>query len=348
MNTTTRLLSWTLSACSLLVAAGAGAQDIHFAHLAAVPTQTNPAYAGLMEGRARVGIDYRGQWNNFTNGFQTASLSADVKLYENRHDVLGGGLHLTNDRAGDLAFTTQQVGLTNSYLKALDNGRTYLAFGVQNVLTFQQIDWTKANAFDFEPLEVLGSDGRRSYWDIGGGLSFFQRPSRYLSWFVGLAGAHLNKPTVTFLADNDGNVADQLFVKWTFHAGGEIKFGRFNSLRPSVLLLRQGPHRQLKVGTFYRFKTDNGIATDSEVAVHLGAFVRAYPAQERGGVDAIILAARFDYHHTVITVSFDTNVSSLTAASNGVGGPEFSLVQEFDWGTRGRRRHKVKCPTFQY
>lgn len=324
------------------------AQDIHFGHLAAVPTQVNPSYTGLMEGRARVGVDYRGQWNNFTNGFQTANLSADAKLWENRYDILGGGIFLTNDRAGDLAFTTQNIGFNTSYLKALDNGKTYLAFGIQNVFTFQQLDWTKARAFDFEPLETLGAEGKRSFWDIGGGLSFFQRPTRQLSWFAGVAGAHLNKPTVTFLEDNDGNVADQLYVKWTLHAGGEIKFGRFNSMRPSVLYLWQGPHRQLKVGTFYRFKTDNGIATDSEVAVHLGAFVRSYPARERGGVDAIILAARFDYRKTVITVSFDTNVSSLTAATRGVGGPEFSLVQQFDWGTRQRNRHKVKCPTFQY
>jgi len=348
MNTS---LKRQISACLLYALAGVApllGQDIHFSHLAAVPTQTNPAYTGLMEGRARVGIDYRGQWNNFTNGFQTASLSADMKLWENRYDVLGGGIFLTNDRAGDLAFTTQQIGINNSYLKALDNGKTYISFGVQNVYTFQQIDWSKARAFDFEPLEVLGESGQRSYWDIGGGLSFFHRPDRNVSWFAGVAGAHLNKPTVTFLEDNDGNIADQLYTKWTLHAGAEIKFGRYNSLRPSVLFLRQGPNRQLHVGTFYRFKTDNGISSDAEIAVHFGAFVRAYPAQELGGIDAIILAARFDYQNTVITVSFDTNVSSLRAASNGVGGPEFSLVQEFDWGKQGRKRHRVKCPTFQY
>jgi len=301
-----------------------------------------------MEAKARIGVDYRGQWNHITNAFRTTSVSADAKLWENRYDVLGGGLQLTSDKAGDLSFTTAQVGATTSYLKALDNGQTYLAFGLQGVYNFQSIDWGAAEAFDFEPLEIYGSDGRLSFWDVGAGLSFFRRPSRSISWFAGVAGAHLNRPQVTFVNDADGNLADRLYTKVTFHAGGEFKFGRFNSIRPSILYLKQHQHRQLKVGTFYRFKADRGIATDSDVAVHFGVFVRAYPAQDNAGVDAIILAVRFDYNLTIITASFDTNVSQLSEISYGAGGPEFSIIQQFSWGSSRRQRHKVKCPTFQY
>ncbi len=347
MNTN-NILGWSLLGLALWTYSPLSAQDIHFAHLAAVPTQTNPAYTGLLEAKARVGVDYRGQWNQITNGFRTASVSADGKLWENRYDVLGAGLFMTSDRAGDLSFATQQVGLNFSYLKALDRGKTYLAFGVQNVFNFQSIDFSEAEAFSFEPLDVYGADGRIAFYDIGAGLAFFQRPSRSLSWFAGIAGSHLNNPTVTFLSDRDGNLADQLYTKWTFHAGAQIKFGRFNSIRPSVLYLKQHDHRQLKVGTFYRFKADNGLSTDSDIAVHFGAFMRAYPAKENGGIDAIILAVRFDYQLTIITVSFDTNVSQLRQISHGAGGPEFSIVQQFDWGSSRNRRHKVKCPTFQY
>ena len=112
--------------------------------------------------------------------------------------------------------------------------------------------------------------------------------------------------------------------------------------------MRQGPHRQLNVGMFYRFRKDRGTHTDAPIAVHFGTFVRSYPAQNQGGVDAVILSARFDYHLTVITVSFDTNVSSLTQVSNGGGGPELSVVQQLNWEGRGRKRSKVECPTFQY
>lgn len=346
--TTKLILGWCLVASILGVATEMLGQDIHFAHLAAVPMQTNPAYAGLMEARARAAIVYRGQWNNITNGFRTTSASADMKAYQNRYDVAGLGLTLTSDAAGDLSFRTQQLGINTSFLKALDNGKTYLAFGMQNVFNFQSIDWSQAQAFDFEPLDIYGADGRLSFWDIGGGLSFFQRPSRQLSWFGSIAGFHLNQPDVSFLSDSDGNLADRLYTKWSYHAGAEIKFGRFNSMRPSVLFLKQGPNRMLKLGTFYRFKADQGIATDSDIAVHFGAFARMFPARENAGVDAIIFAIRFDYELTVITVSFDTNVSSLSVISNGGGGPELSIIQQFDWGTKREKNHKVKCPTFQY
>ena len=347
MNTQT-LQGWTLAVLCLLLTSAALAQDIHYAHLAAVPTQTNPAYTGLFDGRARVGLDYRGQWNNFTNGFRTASLSADMKAWQSREDVLGVGLHFNNDVAGDLNFTSQQLSVNTAFMKGLDGGRTFLSFGIQNIFNAQRIDWSEARAFSYEPLESLERGGRRNFWDVGAGLALFHRPNRRVAWFVGGAGAHLNNPEVTFLGDNDNSLGDRLYRKWTLHGGGEIHFGRFNSIRPSVIYLAQGPHRQLKFGTFWRYKTDNGLSTDSEVAVHFGGYLRSYLTTEDAGVDAFIIAARFDYHRTVITISFDTNISSLTAASNGFGGPEFSIVQHFDWGTYTRKARPVKCPTFQY
>ena len=57
------------------------AQDIHYSNLSAVPMQVNPAYTGLSEYRARVGVDHRSQWGNFTNGYRTTSLSADSGLF---------------------------------------------------------------------------------------------------------------------------------------------------------------------------------------------------------------------------------------------------------------------------
>ncbi len=347
MNTQT-LMGWYAVMLCAMLSLSAGAQDIHYAHLAAVPTQTNPAYTGLMEGRARVGIDYRGQWNNFTKGFRTSSFSADMKAWQSREDIIGIGVHLNNDVAGDLNFTSQQLSINSSFMKGLDGGKTFLSFGIQNVFNSQRIDWSEARAFSYEPLESLESGGRGNFWDIGFGLAFFNKPNRRLSWFAGAAGAHLNNPDVTFLGDSDNSLGDRLYRKWTLHAGAEVHFGRFNSLRPSVIYLTQGPNRQLKVGTYWRYKTDNGLSSDSQVAVHFGAFLRSYLTVNEAGVDAFIFAARFDYHQTVITISFDTNVSSLTTASNGFGGPEFSLVQSFDWGSLNRKSRPVKCPTFQY
>ncbi len=310
--------------------------------------QTNPAYTGLMEHRARVGFDHRAQWTNFTNGFRTTSLSADMKAYQKGNDVLGVGLHINNDQAGDLNFTTQQISANVAYLKALDRGKTFVSFGMQNVFSSQRIDWSKARGFDYEPIESLSNGGEAAFWDVGAGLALFVRPNRRIAWFAGLGAAHLNNPQVTFLGDDDNSLGDGLYTKWTLHAGGEMHFGMFNSIRPSIIYLSQGPNRQIKVGSFWRYKADRGLHTDSQIAVHFGAWLRTYIAKGGSGVDAINFAARFDYDKTSIVVSFDANISGLAVATDGFGGPEVAIVQEFDWGDPKRKKHKVKCPTFQY
>ena len=348
MNTQT-LLGWCLAALCAVATAPTWAQgDLHFSHTAAVPTQINPAYAGLLEAKARVGIDYRGQWNQITNAYRTASLNADGKAWENGNDVAGVGMFFNQDQAGDLDFTTQQLGITNSYLKGLDGGKSYLSFGIQNVFHFQRLDITKARAFDYESPAIVESNGRAAYWSIGTGLAFFHRFNRDLSWFAGASTGHLNRPSVGFSTQAGRTEGEFLYTRWTLHAGGEIKFGKWNSIRPSALFMKQGTHRQVNVGMYYRFKKDRGTHTDAPVGVHLGTHIRSYPAQDQGGIDAVILSARFEYLLTVITVSFDTNVSNLIEVSNGGGGPELSIVQQFDWAGRGRKRRKVECPTFQY
>ena len=329
-------------------AASAAAQDIHYSNLSSVPMQVNPAYTGLSEYRLRVGLNHRSQWGNFTNGYKTTSLSADVKAWQHRGDVLGLGAHVTSDGAGDLDLTTQQVSFNAAYTKTLDRNRTFLSFGLQNVFSAQRLDWTKAQGFSYEPLSAEGAAGKSAFWDVGAGAALFFRPSRRQAWFAGLAGAHLNNPDVTFLGYEAGGLGDRLYAKWTFHAGGELHFGQFNSIRPSVLYLHQGPNRQLKIGTFWRYKSDNGLHTDAQIAAHFGAWLRTYFGQGGSGVDAVNLAARFDYAKTSVVVSFDVNISSLVVASSGFGGPEVALVQQVDWGTPRKRRHKVKCPTFQY
>lgn len=348
MNLALRTLIVTALAAASGWVAELTAQDIHYSNLSAVPMQTNPAYTGLMDNRARFAFNHRSQWSNFTNGYKTTSLSADLKAWQNRGDVLGLGLHITNDEAGDLDLTTQQISFSAAYTKALDRDRTFLSFGLQNTFNAQRLDWSKAQGFDYEPLAGLESGGSAAFFDVGAGMALFLRPSKRQAWFAGISGAHLNNPDVTFLGYESGGLGDRLYTKWTFHAGGELQFGEFSSIRPSVLYFHQGPNRQIKFGTFWRYKADNGLHTDAPIAVHFGAWLRTYIARGGSGVDAVNLAARFDYDKTSVVVSFDINVSSLVVASDGFGGPEVGLVQELDWGSKRRKRHRVKCPTFQY
>ena len=119
------------------------AQDIHLSHIHASPTHLNPAMTGLFNADLRFIANYKGQWNSFTNGYRTAVASADMKLNRgigNRDDV-GVGFMAIGDQAGDLEFRTLNVGLSLSYLKALNsNGSNFLSAGVQGGIIQQRIN----------------------------------------------------------------------------------------------------------------------------------------------------------------------------------------------------------------
>lgn len=351
MNLTNTTTGWLkLIICLMIIPSLCFGQDIHFAHLSAVPTQVNPAYTGLMEGSARIGVDYRGQWNNFTKGFRTMALSADMKAWQGFNDIIGAGIFINSDIAGDLNFTTQQIGFNVSYLKGLNRQKSYLSFGLQSSIFLRRLDWNNAVAFDSEPLAPTQTGSYSNFIDFSAGMAFFHRFNRKISFFAGTSLFHLNRPSVNFYQKGlfNWNNADQLYLKWIGHTGAEVKFGRFNSIRPSFIYLLQGPHRQMKLGTFYRYKPDRGLHTDSQIAIHLGGYLRSFIAKKYSGVDAIIFAARFEYRQAIVTISYDTNISSLIRASKGVGGPEISYVQKFNWERRKKRKSKVDCPTFQY
>ena len=96
-------------------------QDVHLSHIHASPTFLNPAMTGMInDGVARVIVNSKSQWNTVTNAYKTAIASADMKVYGNKGTVIGVGLNLSADQAGDLDFTTVKTGLAVSVLKALD------------------------------------------------------------------------------------------------------------------------------------------------------------------------------------------------------------------------------------
>ena len=94
--------------------------------------------------------------------------------------------------------------------------------------------------------------------------------------------------------------------------------------------MSQGPHLQVNSGLSIKFRL--GSARDQQ-AFHIGLWNRI--SKQDDGVegtnspvllDALILSTRFDYQTFSIGFSYDVNVSSLAAASNGSAGPEFALV----------------------
>lgn len=337
--------------CLVAIQVQTQAQDIHLSHIHASPTLLNPSMTGLFNGDLRFTGNTRSQWQSVTKGYTTAAASADMKLMVfNNGDVLGGGIQLYTDKAGDLNFRTNLVGGAISYMKSLNGrqGGNYVSFGLQASRITNGIDYNKIVAFDYEPSIVNGADNKVNYLDVTAGVSWFYEVNKNTNFYLGGAVFHLNKPLVSFFEET--GVTDDLLLyrKVVLHGGGDIRLSRKASIKPSFLFKDQGPHREITIGSFWKYKTSNDFRSDHPTSLYFGAWLRWHAERDFSGTDAIVAAVRFDYKKTHLTFTFDINISSLTRVSYGSGGPEFSVVQILESKNHNRRATKVECPAFSY
>lgn len=333
----------------LLLSFAIKAQDVHFSHIHASPTTLNPAMTGLFDGDLRIIGNYRSQWNNFTNGYKTFSAAADTKLVKiGRHDFLGAGFQIYKDVAGDLEFTTSYGAFTFSVLKSLDDkGKNFISFGLQSAYMSNRVNFSNIIAHDNEPLIAAGASDKINFWDLSAGLGWFYGINRFNSVYLGLSLSHINEPRVSFLEDPSVDTDILKYRNLTIHGGADIRISDNSSLKPNFVFRDQGPHREILVGTFWKYKKLR-TKLRQPASLYFGAWLRAYLEQDIRGTDAFIAAVRFDYKKTFITFSFDANISSLRRVSAGNGGPELSIIKIFDYEKKRRRSNKIICPAFRY
>jgi len=325
------------------------AQDIHFSQIHASPTILNPAMTGLTNADVRFTLNTKSQWNSITTAYKTVAGTVDLKLgFLPNGDVIGGGMVISSDRAGDLDFRTTVTGLSFSYMKSLDKGGNFISFGLNNSFVTNSVDYSKIIAFDIEPSIQNGAADKISYWDVSAGVGWFHTFNKDYAFHIGASLYHINRPYVSFY--DDGTNTDGLFLyrKWTLHGTGDIKLSKKSILKPSFIFKDQGPHKEITLGTFWKYRPSKDRGQDNPTSIYFGGWLRWHAAKNYTGTDAIVAAIRLDYKRTFMTFTFDVNISSLTKVSYGAGGPEFSIIQLIDFRDENRRPTKVECPAFIY
>ncbi len=319
-------------------------QDVHFSHIHASPTILNPAMTGLFNGKIRFIGNSRGQWNSLTKGYRTFAGSVDMRLFEfNREDIIAGGLNIITDKAGDLDFKTTAVLGSMSVLKTL--GEHYFAVGIQTGVISNSVDYSKIVAFDLEPDIQSGAPDQINYIDVNAGVSWFYNIDRFSNVYLGVSISHLNSPDVSFYKDEGLDEGTTLYRKYVFHGGADVEMNRRNTIMPSFIFMDQGPHREITLGSYWKYKTQYNGSRNAGSALYFGGWLRWYAERNYIGTDAIIAAIRLDFKNTFISLTYDINISTLTRASGGAGGPEFSVIHIIDsWGSR--RPTKIRCPNF--
>ncbi len=329
------------------------AQDIHFSHIHASPIHLNPAMTGMFQdAEVRLIANSRMQWETFTKGYKTAAVSADMKLFElNNAAIMSGGIQLAADRAGDLNFSTNTVDFNLSVQQAFDaSGRNIFSVGFKGGLLNHRIDYSKMEGYATETELLESAPSNLNTWDLGAGVTYFHKSKHKEYFYVGASLFHINEPEISFFGTmvnpeflSDGELGKILYRKWVVHGGGKFKFNNNISALPSFIFLDQGPHKEIKVGSFIKYRGSSSMKKN-DFALYIGGWIRSYIEKDIFGTDAIDVSLRIDQNKTIYTFSFDFNTSKLRRASNGLGGPELSVIKLIEWNKLRRKQWKVKCP----
>lgn len=339
--------------CLLFIGFQLNGQDIHFSHIHATPIHLNPAMTGVIQGaEMRFIANSRLQWETFTKGYKTISASLDMKLLAlNSSSVLSGGLQLYADRAGDLNFSTNAAALNISVQKSFDaRSRNMVSIGFKGAYLNHRIDYSKMIGYEIETELLESAPNSLQNWDLGAGMTWFHTSHHKDFFYLGASVFHLNQPTISFFGDLDNwedlpekELGKVLYRKIVLHGGGNFRLQKNISALPSFIFQDQGPHREIKIGSFFKYGNSQS-QKKNDYAIYLGGWLRWYIEKDIFGTDAFDLSLRVDHNKTIYTFSFDINTSKLTRASYGLGGPELSIIKLIDWNRPRRKKFKVKCP----
>lgn len=321
-------------------------QDIHFSQFNETPLLRNPALAGLFTGDLRIQSVYRTQWQSITVPYQTTSLNGEYKMPVGKsEDYLTVGGQILYDRAGSIAMTATHILPAVNYHKSLSGERNmYLSLGFMGGLVQRRIDRSKITTnsqFDGTGYNGGLADGETfdnpsySYFDGTAGLSFNTQVGENTdnNVYVGVAYHHFNKPSnISFY----GNTKLEMTPKWVYSAGARLGATEYSYITIQADQVMQGPHSETIGGAIYTYKLDDSV--DPRYLIHGGAFVRLK--------DAIIPVAKLEVRPLAISLSYDVNVSQLSAATRGRGGFEMALSYQKFINRDNSSKEAVRCPRF--
>jgi type IX secretion system PorP/SprF family membrane protein len=344
MKTLHRKLLW--ASLIITMSQQVQSQDIHFSQFNEAPLLRNPALAGIFTGDLRFQAVYRTQWESVTVPYQTTSLNGEFKLPVGKgEDFLTIGAQVLYDKAGEIGMTSTHILPAANYHKSLSGDRNmYLSLGFMGGMVQRRFDRSKVTTnSQFDGTNYNGglADGESfdkasySYFDATVGLSFNAQiddnPDNNV--FAGVALHHFNKPSsISFY----GNSKLEMIPKWVYSGGARLSTSEQTYVTFHADYSKQGPYTEIIGGAIYTWKLDDEV--DPKYLIHGGAFLRVN--------DAVIPVAKVEMRPLAISVSYDANISKLSATTRGRGGFELALAWQTYLDRDNTSRNAVRCPRF--
>jgi type IX secretion system PorP/SprF family membrane protein len=344
------------------------AQDPRFSQYYQAPLRLNPAMAGVFEGIWRVGANVRSQWGSVvggSNAYYSYSIGGEYKLPVFKDDYVGLSFSALTDVSGGGQYNVTDVSIGGTYMKKLTGGgrsyrptlTSYLVAGAQLGFGQRSVDWVNLtystqyvvddNTYNqgITSGENLGAlRNSKIYPDLSAGLMWYGVMGERKSVYAGVGMFHINRPEISLInrSTTTGASLERLYARFTAHAGGEILIGGRGSaisLLPGFVGMFQGPAMDLNAGVSVKYQAPRY----DDFALRLGVWTRMVNRQDIDvEMGALMFSVGLDYQAFQFAVSYDADISSLSAASNGLGAIEFSLMYTHS----GQYSRGQTCPAF--
>ncbi len=320
------------SVFALLIVNQLSAQDAHFSQYSEMPSNINPALAGVNYDTRVIG-GYKTQWGSVGKAYQTMGVSFEQAI---KHKKLKGNYfavsaNIYKDMAGTAKLSSLNPNLGLNFVTKL-NKDLKLSAGMQGGFMYKTIDisnlrWDRQfNGYEYNPdlpsYETTPRSAITAY-DMGAGVNLsYAQSERFISAKdgnkvnCGISAYHFGNTKNSFLQSSE-----KVQARICAYVSGDISIpGSRNAILPSVIYMRQGKSNEFLAGALFKFiLSDPSIHTSMKKPSSL-----AIGAQYRYR-DAIIPTLLYQVDKYAIGISYDINVSALTPASKRNGGLEVVL-----------------------
>ncbi len=293
-------------------------------------------------GSHRFALNYKNQWQSVTTPYRTLSASFDMPVIQrgSKLDMVGAGILLNADKAGDASYGTTQASCAISYIKSLSRlNNHYLSFAIQPGIMQKSIKQDKLS-FDSQydgtslntslPQNETFARTNFIFFDISAGIYWNYQMFNNTGFDAGLSVFHINKPSQTFYNDATAVLHRKVIV----FGNAIFQVSDRYDLVPGIYYARQYNYKEFLIGSTFRYvKSPNPINFST---FNLGMFFRTS--------DALLLVAGYDYLQYSFAISYDVNYSDLKPASRAMGGLEASFKYILD--SKRSYVRKVPCPIF--
>ena len=166
------------------------------------------------------------------------------------------------------------------------------------------------------------------FFDIGLGLSNYKIVDQNSALLVGISYFHLNKPKQS-LTSNDQVV---LSPKYIFHSTYYTSINLDIDISPTIYASSKNQDKEFIIGTGFKYKLND------EFNLISGIYSRIN--------DAFFVTLGIQKAHIEAIISYDINTSTLSSASNFMGGVEFSISYGWSVFKQNKEFNNITCPIY--